>query len=172
MWFMAHTGCRLNEAVSASWSQFDLEKKTWTIPGRTRKNTTGIKQYPDLIITLPPQVINLLRELEASKKGAYVFSLTEAKLGNWDRNAKPLQEITTVIDWHRHDIRHYFKTTLTALGVTEEVAEEALGHVKKGVGGVYNHYRYPNERAAALIKLANHLEKLTEKQLDLEKVAD
>jgi integrase len=159
-WFIAHTGCRLNEANSATWDQIDLEKNTWTIPGKIRKNTKNKPNHPELRITLPSQAIKFLREIEAEKEGKLLFS-KKSKLSNFDRYKKILQNSAQTFDWHAHDLRHYFKTTLKKLRVRDEVSEEALGHEKKGISGIYDHYNYEKERALALQKLANYLENLT-----------
>jgi len=38
------------------------------------------------------------------------------------------------------------------VGVSDEHAEEVLNHTKPGIIGVYNKYRYDNEKKIALIK--------------------
>jgi hypothetical protein len=38
------------------------------------------------------------------------------------------------------------------VGVSDEHAEEILNHTKPGIIGVYNKYRYDNEKKSALLK--------------------
>ena len=42
--------------------------------------------------------------------------------------------------------------------VDRHVAERVLGHVLPGVEGIYDRHDYKAEKAAALQKLANHIE--------------
>ena len=55
------------------------------------------------------------------------------------RQTKPedLRPHLPVTNWAPHDLRRSCRTQLAILGCTEEVAEVVLGHMKKGVVGVY-----------------------------------
>jgi integrase len=159
MWFMAHTGCRRSEADCATWDQIDMENSIWTIPGLTRKNTRNKADLPDLAITLPSQVMTLLTEIKSTSKSQYVFSLDWAKLQNWDRATKALQQKCGVEEnaFHRHDFRHFFYTKMKKLA-PGAVVSEAVGHAKSGMDGVYDHNNYVEERAVALAAWAQQLE--------------
>ncbi|WP_268843651.1 tyrosine-type recombinase/integrase [Acidocella facilis] len=158
MWLMVHVGCRLGEATNMTWDQIDITKGIWTIPGSTRKNTRQKQDYPDLVIDLPRQVLDLLKEIKATNKTDHVFTLGKGKLGNWDRYTKAIQAQSGVYEWHRHDLRHYVKTKLSDLGTPREVSEAVLGHAAPGLDGVYNHSTYPEQRKIALQKLADYLD--------------
>jgi hypothetical protein len=41
---------------------------------------------------------------------------------------------------------------MARVGVLDEVGEEVVNHIKPGVVGVYNKYRYDNEKKEALLK--------------------
>jgi hypothetical protein len=41
---------------------------------------------------------------------------------------------------------------MARVGVSDEVGEEVVNHIKPGVVGVYNKYRYDKEKKDALIK--------------------
>ena len=53
--------------------------------------------------------------------------------------------------WSPHDLRRTARTNMPRVGVSDEHAEEVLNHTKPGIIGVYNKYRYDNEKKAALI---------------------
>jgi integrase len=65
-----------------------------------------------------------------------------------------------VTHWAPHDLRRTGRTQLAALGCGEEVAEAVLGHMPKGIAGVYNLHRYDKERREWLGKLSEHYENL------------
>ena len=41
---------------------------------------------------------------------------------------------------------------MARVGITDEVGEEVINHIKPGIVGVYNKYRYDNEKKDALLK--------------------
>ena len=65
-----------------------------------------------------------------------------------------------VTHWAPHDLRRTARTLLAALGCPNEIAEAVLGHMPRGIVGVYNRHTYDKERAAWLKQLSDHLESL------------
>lgn len=69
--------------------------------------------------------------------------------------------------WSPHDLRRTARTNMARVGVLDEVGEEVVNHIKPGVVGVYNKYRYDKEKQDALLKWeALLLEILANKQPD------
>ena len=54
--------------------------------------------------------------------------------------------------WSPHDLRRTARTNMARIGVLDEVGEEVINHMKPGVVGVYNKYRYDEEKKDALQK--------------------
>ena len=54
--------------------------------------------------------------------------------------------------WSPHDLRRTARTNMARVGISDEVGEEVVNHIKPGVVGVYNKYRYDKEKEAALLK--------------------
>lgn len=54
--------------------------------------------------------------------------------------------------WSPHDLRRTARTNMARVGVSDEVGEEVINHMKPGVVGVYNKYRYDEEKKDALQK--------------------
>ena len=54
--------------------------------------------------------------------------------------------------WSPHDFRRTARTNMARVGVLDEVGEEVMNHIKPGVVGVYNKYRYDEEKKNALQK--------------------
>lgn len=71
-----------------------------------------------------------------------------------------VRERLRVTRWSPHDLRRTGRTMLAAMGVPEEIGEALLGHVKPGVVGVYNLYRYDPERLTWLTRLSERLEEI------------
>jgi integrase len=56
--------------------------------------------------------------------------------------------------WRLHDLRRTAKTLMVRAGVRPDISERVLGHVIRGVEGVYDRYEYIDEKREALAKLA------------------
>ncbi|WP_175723036.1 tyrosine-type recombinase/integrase [Burkholderia ambifaria] len=65
-----------------------------------------------------------------------------------------------VTHWAPHDLRRTVRTMLAAMGCPFEIGEAVLGHMLRGVGGIYNRHGYDNERRYWLAKLSSKLEDL------------
>lgn len=52
----------------------------------------------------------------------------DSKLGNWTRITRALQRESGTNGWHRHDLRRTAASIIRAVGVTETVIDEILGH--------------------------------------------
>lgn len=164
MWFMVHTGVRLGEAVQAKKEQFDLTNGIWHLPPTmwNRGNRKHVCQF----FNLPIQVVDFLKEIVDKTKSEYMFSLDNAPLRNWDRYTKEIKiESGVSHDWNRHDIRKFFATCLTEIGVPLHVMHKCLGHTHieenrnhSHLNIVYNANAYDRERAEALKSLADYLE--------------
>lgn len=66
----------------------------------------------------------------------------------------------TLPRWTTHDLRRTARTLMSRAGVSSEIAERALGHVKTGVEGVYDRHSYYDEKKAAFSKLAELVERI------------
>jgi integrase len=69
--------------------------------------------------------------------------------------------------WRIHDIRRSVVTGMNEIGVAPHVVEAVVNHVsgtKAKVAGIYNRAAYRTEKAAALQRWADHLERLTSGQ--------
>jgi integrase len=59
--------------------------------------------------------------------------------------------------WTPHDLRRSFGTGLARLGCPDEIIDALLNHAKKGIIGVYNQYKYNNEKKIWLNRWSDHL---------------
>ncbi|MGY6459228.1 tyrosine-type recombinase/integrase [Vibrio parahaemolyticus] len=165
-------GCRKGELISARWEQFDFEKRIWhCIPNKKRRQD----DVKPISIPLTSIVICWLRELQRLAAGSqYVFpnrkkTKSSSHISNdtlnhalakmfgkkVDSNKKPYPNyLSTMEHFTIHDLRRTCRTLLAELGVDEKVAELCLNHKVKGVVGIYDRYRYFDERKEALERLS------------------
>ncbi len=152
---------RKSELITARVDQFDLNNATW------RLITSDTKTKAEIIIPLPKQALELVRDIIRLSDGVYLFparKYQEQRLPYVHENtlnvalAKVKANMLGVDPFTIHDLRRTARTHLAALGVQSHIAERCLNHKLKGVEGIYNQYDYFEERKIALQKLANFLE--------------
>ncbi|RMN51760.1 Integrase [Pseudomonas syringae] len=163
-----HLGLRLltllavrpSELREAQWSEFDLEKKLWTIPVERK----GRKKGREHLVPLCRQAIELLEELRPIT-GAYPLLFP----GRSDRT-KPRSDTVFLMALRRigyegrqtgHGFRHIASTTLNEHGFPADHIEAQLSHKPQGVRGVYNKAQYLAQRTTMMQWYADHLDGLT-----------
>ena len=60
-------------------------------------------------------------------------------------------------NWQLHDLRRTVRTRLAGLGVPDTVAEQIIGHGRKGLARVYDQHQYEAEQRDALERWAARL---------------
>lgn len=148
-----------------------IKDKWWTIPAEVaRKNEREHRVF----------LTDTALELVGDGKG-YIFSSESGKLGHVSVNALSqainrgylTDEVVKVVGnrkikarkepyfgmkpWSPHDLRRTARTNMARVGVLDEVGEEVMNHIKPGVLGIYNKYRYDEEKKSALQKWENLL---------------
>jgi integrase len=146
------TGCRAQEIGNLKWSEVDLDNGELLIPGPRTKNAL------DLCNPLSDWALQILHGIERRPNRDTVFGHTERgghELGT--SNGKLNKRIARagsgpLKHWTIHDIRRTFRTHMTALGVTMDVAEALLGHVghRSKIVRTYDKYKYWAEKRKAL----------------------
>ena len=62
--------------------------------------------------------------------------------------------------WTLHDLRRTARSLMSRAGVPRDHAERVLGHAIAGVEGVYDRHAYEDEKADALDKLAQLIDRI------------
>ena len=186
--FMLLTGARITETTAATWSQIDLEAKTWTIPPENLKDTRALqarrhKPKVALVIPLSRQAIDLLLEArmaevarqqldgptkENLQKDFLFVGPRGAKLGNWDRWLKATTAKTGIAGWSAHALRRTTATLAGDLGAPPHIVSVILGHSNVGgqlVAG-YNHSKYACEHLQVLQNVADKLDVIEREATD------
>jgi integrase len=175
------TALRLNEAVDAAWSEFNLREGVWVIPAeRMKGKDSGKKQARPHAVPLTPDILALLETLPRFKKGKCLFSTTAGQSPTWigtkikerlDRRmlltlralAKRRGEDpadVTLRHFVNHDIRRTVRSQLSRLRVTEEAREAVLAHARPGIKGTYDLHDYLDEKREALELWAERLREI------------
>jgi integrase len=162
------TAQRRDELAHATWSEFDLDKQTWTLPGERTKNSRSH------IVHLSALAIEIIEKLPriASKKG-WVFTTGQ---GGGDtpasgfsrgreRIAAAMADASAqeIAPFTLHDLRRSAATGMAALAIAPHVVDKILNHSSgkiAGVAKIYNRFEYLPERKAALEAWARHVQSL------------
>lgn len=149
------TGQRRDEVRQMKWEEVDLDKGIWHLPGDRNKSKR------DHILPLPKAVIAILNELP--RLGPFVFTCDhkgKKPYAGQSRLKKIIDRETkakNLAPWTFHDFRRTARTGMTALGVSEEVAERVINHAQGRLVAVYNQYKYLDEKRDALERWSRHV---------------
>jgi integrase len=152
------TGARRSEVAEMKWSELDLERRVWTLPGARSKN--GIEHQ----VPLSPQAIGIIEKLPHRQNTDFVFTVTgRTPPSGFSKIKERLDARSGVVDWTVHDLRRTLATGLQRLGTRLEVTEAVLGHVsgsRRGVVGIYQRHSWSDEKRAALEVWGRYVENL------------
>jgi integrase len=151
---LALTGLRRNEVSDARWSEFDLGKREWVIPGERMKNGAAhvvplIPRMVEIINSLPRTSKEFLFPNNRRSRPFTSFTVAKEKLDALMledlRREDPEAELK---GWVIHDVRRSMRTRLSELPVPggDLVRELLLAHTKPGLHKVYDQYAYMDER--------------------------
>jgi integrase len=149
---LALTGQRKSEVAEASWSEFDLAAKLWTIPPERMKADAAH------VVPLSDDVIEILESLPRFNRGDFLFStIFGAKPVNGFSKGKARLDRAMAAElggapepFVIHDIRRTMRTGLSALLVPDPVCELVIAHTRRGLHKVYDQHAYVDEKRRAL----------------------
>ena len=129
------TGCRRGEALTAEWSQFDLDRGVWTKPSSHTKQRR-LHRTP-----LSPEAVILLQRMQATSKSDFLFP-NGARTGPLQDIKKPwlwLKKELALPNLRLHDLRHTFASHLISQGEGLPVVGKLLGHTQNQTTMRYAH---------------------------------
>jgi integrase len=158
---MLLTGARCNEACRAAWSEFDLDRGVWMLPGWRRKNPKPGRLLRDHVMPLPAGLVALLRTIGPGEHDKLAFPGTRGSvIGNWPKWTRQMKA-RLGIDVTPHSFRRTFKTMLGEVGAPPYVGSAALGHAPgDATASAYDKATYFTERVELAERLANRLDVL------------
>ena len=131
--FLLSTGCRLNEVLSATWAEVDVERRVFTVRA-TNSKSRRLRSVP-----LNDAAIEVLNSLDtrgdagpifvSSRSGAAFTTISK----QWDR----LRKVADLPHLRLHDLRHSFASFLVNDGRTLYEVQQILGHSSSKVTEKY-----------------------------------
>tara|TARA_R110002073_G_scaffold336570_1_gene535630 strand:+ start:210 stop:1430 length:1221 start_codon:yes stop_codon:yes gene_type:complete len=152
---------RSGELRYALWDDFDLDEGTWTFTPRKTQRRTGLS----LIVPLPAQAIELIRELSLHARSKYLFPAIHTTVQPMSENTMNQALKRLGYDGTKQTI-HGFRATARTLIVEklkypENLVEMQLGHnVRDMHGRAYNRTVFLSERADMMNAWADYLDSL------------
>lgn len=173
------TGQRRAEIAGMTWSELTLEgdEPIWEMAAeRTKAKRVHF-------VPLPPQAIDVLREVPILNDTPYLFTGAKSSptrdasddekqpASGFSKAKKRLDEEisrarreTNIKDdmpaWRIHDLRRTFRSGLARLGIRTEVARKVVNHQIEGMDAIYDRYAYLPERRDALEQWGAYVERL------------
>lgn len=121
--FLILTAARTGEVVGARWDEIDLDKATWTVPAHR------IKARREHRVPLSPRAMVILRELNDTRCGEFVFSVGDGKRPPSNMALLSLLKRMGRADLTAHGFRSTFRDwAAERTNYPREVAEMALAH--------------------------------------------
>ena len=146
---------REDEVAGMRWSELDLDRSLWRIPGARMKNGRA----HDVHLSEPARAI--LRDLPHIDGCDFVFTTTgRTPISGFSKAKRRLDAMAGIDPWRLHDLRRTGVTKLAALGFDSIVVDKLLAHQPaklRGVAGVYQRHDFARERAMALDAWASHV---------------
>lgn len=133
--FLLSTGCRLNEVLSAKWSDVDMSKGIFTI------RATNAKSRKLRGVPLNESAIEILNQLDTQGKFEYLFinRLTSMPYRNIHKVWHRLREKAGLKHLRLHDLRHQYASFLVNSGRTLYEVQQIFGHSTSVVTQRYSH---------------------------------
>jgi integrase len=139
------TGCRVGEALSARWDQFDLTGAgVWTKPGATTKQRTIH------IVPLNTAARALLAHLRQRTNSVWVFP-ADSDTGHRvavQKSWRAVCKAADIKDLRIHDLRHSFASQLVNAGASLPLIGALLGHTQAATTHRYAHLADGPQREA------------------------
>ncbi|PTQ79766.1 site-specific integrase [Nitrosomonas ureae] len=133
--FLISTGCRLNEVLSAKWSDVDLEKSIFVVRAINSKSKR-LRSVP-----LNESAIEVLNQLDTHGKFDCIFinRLTGLPYRNIHKVWQRLRIKAGLKHLRLHDLRHQYASFLVNSGRTLYEVQQILGHSSPSVTQRYAH---------------------------------
>ena len=158
------TGQRKDKVASMKWS--DVADGVWNIDTEEgEKGNGGSLALPQIALDVIEDQRALLeakRQIIGAQRVAddnpYVFAgRARSYSTGYSESKRALDSVARIAPWTLHDLRRTARSLMSAAGVHSDIAERVMGHVIGGVEGVYDRHEYKQEKAEALLLLANRI---------------
>ncbi len=176
-----YTAQRGGECEAMRWSQLhdlDGDNPHWIIPASGAKNKKAHR------VELAPAVVDIIKGVPRIVKRDMLFASNGRTKGDKARGERPVSGwsrlkdrldatiaanrtkagVTEAMpDWIFHDLRRTAASGMARLGVAESIVSRVLNHSMRKIAGVtalYNRHDYSDEKRAAMLAWAAHVDGL------------
>jgi len=148
------------------WSEIDLERRVWALPGSRTKN------HRDHTVPLSGPALAIIAARPRQPDRDLIFGSGQKAFSGWS-NAKYALDArlrasgAELPEWRVHDVRRGVATHMGEIGILPHVIEAILNHVsghKGGVAGIYNRAAYEDQVRTALDRWAEWLMAMVEER--------
>ncbi len=154
--FLILTATRSSEARGALWSEIDLERRLWTIPGSDANTGRRMKSGEEHVVPLSSRAVAILHEARELHDGPLVFPGTKGQPLSDNTLSKLMRDAG--LAGTPHGFRSAFKDWASEAGVRDEVSEAALAHSDPDkVRAAYRRTRFLRERVELMERWACHV---------------
>jgi integrase len=151
------TAARRSEA--AEMIRAELDGSDWLIPGARYKTKR------DHLVPLSAKAKALLAVMPRIGPATFVFTTSgTGPITSFGAMKTAFDEASGVTGWRLHDLRRTARSLMARAGVDADIAERCLGHVIRGVRGVYDRHEYRDEKLRAFEALAAQIERIIDPQ--------
>ena len=155
------TGQRRGEWAGAEWSEVDLERAVWELPGNRSK--TGVPH----LLPLPPAVLAILETVPRIAGTELILPSSRLASRNpvsgFSKALAATHRLSGTSGWSYHDVRRTCRTGFARLGITAAVGERILNHsdgTRSRIAAVYDRHSYQAEMRRALELWAAEVERI------------
>jgi integrase len=148
------TAQRIGEVAGTRWSEFNLQKREWRIPGSRTKNGR------ENVVPLSSLACALILEMHTDEN-EFLFP-SGGKVGHLridvvTHGLVDLVAKSKLAHFTSHDLRRTTATRLASMGTARVIVDAILNHKDSSVGAIYDRYDYASEKREALEKWADRL---------------
>jgi integrase len=138
--FLLATGARLNEALSATWGQFNLEGRVWQIPAANSKSKR-MRAVPlnDSAMEILAQLQLVRLDSEDREEHLFVSTRTGQPVKFVHKTWQNLKKEAGIENLRIHDLRHSHASLLAAQGQSLLMIQSILGHQQPSTTMRYAH---------------------------------
>jgi integrase len=168
------TAQRRDEVARMTWAEIDADG-LWTLPTARTKNsreqlvplsslackilatTPRITGRPGFVLTTDGASASSNFAKNKAKLDTAMLAIARQEMAEADRDPNDVE----LAPWRLHDLRRTASTGMARLGFPIHVTEAVLNHrsgTLGGLAGIYNRYRYLDEKRAALDAWAAHID--------------
>lgn len=143
--FLLSTGCRLNEALKATWGQIDPDTRVWRIPASNSKSKK-VRSVP-----LNDSALAVLAEVGTRGRFEHLFvnEQTRARYTTIHKVWGRIRRSAGLPHLRIHDLRHMYASFLVNAGCTLYEVQQILGHSDPKVTQRYAHLTSQSLQKAA-----------------------